>query len=409
MTGKYDSDFAKLTAKAGWFHMNQKIAQDWHVNPEYNDLSGNNPAQLDLFTGPNGTGTQLTAAGQRGFNNNWGNCCARQVDLSYTDDALYGQLDANIGKFDVDGSLRVDSIRATGTGFAGVTGPTITVADNLGSANLPSLVAGGAQEVLNYRVHYTSYSFGGLFAFDDNTSLFARISRGGRFNADRRTLGGNFNGDGSLNAQGRTTAVNFVTQQEVGVKRRGGAFGGNYTAELTAFRAQLTDNNYDFTRINNPPPNNNPIISNKYHSYGLEFTGSVHYGHFSVYSTATLISSKIVESSGVKINKVPHALASFTYVISPTYDLGIASVGLTLDGQTSTWSDDGNTVRIPGQSYLNGFLKVRPYKGLELGINANNLFNTLGYRGSGSVGVGNIFGNSAVLGRTFTGSINYRF
>ena len=318
--------------------------------------------------------------------------------------------------------MRFDSVKASGWALGGVTGPNVTVSDNLGSATLPSLVAGGAQENIDARTNYTSWSFGGLYALDSDTSFFIRVSRGGRFNADRQILGGNYNADGSLTAQGAATAVNFVTQQEVGVKRRGGVFGVRYTAELTGFRAQLTDNNYDFTRIQY---GENPVIANVYHSAGVEFTGSVRYGRFNLYTDLTLLSAGIVESGGVSLPKgaSPHALPGVTYLISPSYDAGFGEVGLTIDGQSSTYTNDttpGSTwYKIPGQTYVNGFIKFRPYHGLEAAINANNLLNTLGYRGSGSVGqpsggagylaTSGIFANSAVLGRTITASVSYKF
>ncbi len=237
MSGKFDLYTGKVTAKAGWFHMTQRIAENWHVNPEFNDISGHNPAQLDLFAGPNGTGQQLTAAGQAGFNNNWGSCCARDYDLSYTDDAPYFSLDYVLGRFDLDGGVRIDSVKASGWALGGAAGPNVTVSDNLGTATLPSLVVGGPQENLNYRVTYTSYSFGLLYALDNNTSFFGRISRGGRFNGDREILGGNFNADGSLSPSGQATAVNYVTQQEVGVKRRGEFYNADYTVEPGLFNA----------------------------------------------------------------------------------------------------------------------------------------------------------------------------
>ena len=145
------------------------------------------------------TGAQITAAGQAGFNNNWGSCCARAYDLAYTDDAPYFQLQASAFGLDLDASLREDSVKASGWALGGVTGPNTLVADNLGSATLPSLVAGGQQENLDYRVNYTSYSFGALYNINSSTNVFARISRGGRFNADREIRGGNFNADGTLN------------------------------------------------------------------------------------------------------------------------------------------------------------------------------------------------------------------
>jgi outer membrane receptor protein involved in Fe transport len=405
LTGKTELGAGKLTAKAGWFHMRQSVVQDWHVNRQYNELTGDNPAQLDLFSGPNGTGAQLTAAGQAGFNDNWGSCCSRSYDLSYVDDAGYLALDYLIGQFDIDASLRQDHMKASGWAKGGVAGPDVTVSDNLGSATLPSLVANGPMEVLNYAKSYTSYSVGLLYSLNTDTSFFARVSRGGRFNADRQILGGNFNADGTLNAQGATTAVNFIDQQEAGLKRKGAIGDVVYNLEATYFRAQLTDNNYDFTRITQGL---NPVISNVYHSDGLEMSGNLRWGNFSLYSDATTVNAKIVATG-----KVPHATPKLTFLISPTWDAGGYALGASINGQTATWVDDANTYKVVGQTYVNGFVKFRPYKGLELAINANNIFNTLGYRGSGSLlplsANQGVFENSAVLGRTVTASIRYRF
>jgi outer membrane receptor protein involved in Fe transport len=405
LTGRAEIGGGKLTAKAGWFHMRQSVVQDWHINRQYNELTGDNPAQLDLFSGSNGAGAQLTAAGQAGFNDNWGSCCSRSYDLSYIDDAGYLALDYLVGQFDIDASLRQDSMKASGWARGGVAGPDVTVSDNLGSATLPSLVANGPMEVLDYSKTYTSYSVGMLYSLNPDTSLFARVSRGGRFNADRQILGGNFNADGTLNAQGATTAVNFIDQQEAGVKRKGAIGDVVYNIEATYFRAQLTDNNYDFTRIT---LGLNPVISNVYHSDGLEISGNLRWGDFSLYSDATAVNAKIVATG-----KIPHATPNLTFLISPTWDAGGYALGASINGQTSTWVDDANTYKVVGQTYVNGFVKFRPYKGLELAINANNIFNTLGYRGSGSLlpisANQGVFQNSAVLGRTVTASIRYKF
>ena len=54
-----------------------------------------------------------------------------------------------------------------------------------------------------------------------------------------------------------------------------------------------------------------------------------------------------------------------------------------------------------------------PLDNLELGLNVNNLFNTLGYRAGGSLtslsATSGIFSNSAVTGRTMTASVRYSF
>ncbi|MFS0772515.1 TonB-dependent receptor domain-containing protein [Sphingomonas sp. 1P08PE] len=412
LTKKFDVGAGTVRAVAGWFHMSQNIQQDWHVNRQYSELNGENAAPLDLFST---TGTQLTAAGQAGFNDNWGTCCQRTVDLTYTDDAPFLSLNYSGGGLELDASVRYDTVKGEGTARGGATGPNFRVSDALGSALLPSLVPSATIENIDYRDDYFSWSFGALYAFSNQTSAFARVSRGGRFNADRLVLSGNFNADGSQTQNGRNVAINYLNQQEVGLKQRGDLLGGSYTAELTGFRSTLTENNYDFTRINNPAPNNDPNISNSYRSYGLEFTGRFNLGAFRLAADATFIKSKITDSAtAALVGNRPGGQPEFLFSVSPSYDAGIVAAGVSVTGQTSTPLDDFNLYTAKGSTFVSGFLKVRPVDRVELGLNVNNLFDKLGFRGGGSLNpilssTSAVFNNTALYGRTVTGSIRYRF
>ena len=83
LSDKFNLDGAgTLTARGGVFYMNQHIGLDWHTNKTYSELSGHNGAMLNVV---DAAGNLLTANGIAGFNNNWGSCCARAYDLSYTD------------------------------------------------------------------------------------------------------------------------------------------------------------------------------------------------------------------------------------------------------------------------------------------------------------------------------------
>jgi outer membrane receptor protein involved in Fe transport len=116
--------------------------------------------------------------------------------------------------------------------------------------------------------------------------------------------------------------------------------------------------------------------------------------------------------------KAAYAMPKWTFLFSPSYDAGVAAVGLSVSGQSDFYLGDQIT-RAPGSTFVNGYIKVRPIKALEVGLNVNNLFNTLGYRanngsintrGAGGLGANQaIFDNSAMLGRTMTASIRYRF
>ena len=413
VNGKFDAgDKIKIDVKGGLFYMRQNISMDWRISNYTQALEANSDnAPLDIFSGPNGTGTQLSANGLTGYNNQWGGCCGgRQYDLTYTDTAPYLNVGAQFGGLDLDASVRFDSVKAAGNTFAPVaTGQTVPVTDGLGTANIPTLQTSTAvNEVLNYTKRYTSWSFGALYAIDDSTSVFVRASRGGRFNADRLTYSGNFNADGSLTRTGDAISVNFLTQQELGIKHRGHIGGGSYNVEATYFRSQLSENNYDFTLLSRNPPQN-PNISNNYKSSGLEVTYSANFGGFHLTGFATYTEPKLLNT-----NTVPKSTPKFAYLIAPSYDAGVFAVGFSVNGQSAIWTDDANTVQLGSSAFVNGFVSVRPYKGLELGLNVNNLFNKIGYPGGANVqqrlsATSAVLDSSAVYGRTVQASVRYKF
>lgn len=416
-SGKYEVPYGRLNAQVGWFHMHQTIDQDWHVNPTYSEASGDNPAPLDLFSGADGTGAQLTAAGQAGFNNNWGDNGSRNYELGYTDDAPYLSLDYAAGPLDLSASLRVDIVGASGEAQQGVPGPNVLATDALGSALLPSVVANSTPEKIDYTVAYPSYSFGALYSLTRNSSVFGRISEGGRANADRLILSGYFNPNGEPNTVGKTRLTNIVDQQEIGYKAQGGFYGSKFNFEATYFFAQTSDSNYDLV--------SQTEYDNVYHSNGLEVDGGIHYGIFSLYADGTYTHARISKDAiGDTTGNTPLATPTFEFLLSPTIEYKIMALGFTIDGQTSTYADNTDQLEIEGQTYVNAFLKLQLYRGLDFSVNANNLFDTLGYRGrsdGGEVtpgqvtsvgaagGYDGVFTGSAVLGRTITASLAYRF
>jgi outer membrane receptor protein involved in Fe transport len=449
-SAKFDFDGVKVTAFAGWFHMRQTIAMDWHVNQTFSDAAANG-AMLDLFSS---SGAQLTANGQAGFNNNWGAGATDNYAFNFTDDAPYLDLGFNFGKLDLDGSFRWNSVHADGYSDGAVQGPTYAVSDALGTANLSSTVSTGVAgpasmawapgaapgsaptlscsatgvscangDLVNYTKAYTSWSFGALYSLAQNTTVYARISRGGRFNADRQTVNANrFNADGSLNTLGNGDAINFVTQQELGLKSRGRAAGGQYDLSATLFRAQLDEHNYNLTA----PAGSNPFTDAVFHSYGLELDAGYHIGHFTIQAIATYTHSVYAADGG----DAPLNLTGFQsprspkiqYVISPSYDFGIARLGFSIDGQDGTWNYNVyeptsttpgyiNAVKLTATTFINAFASIHPAKNLELGVNMTNVFNTLGFRSAdnGFTPGSNVLSTAVGLGRTTTASLQYKF
>ncbi|MFC0588804.1 TonB-dependent receptor [Novosphingobium aquiterrae] len=429
LSGKFDMAGGKLTARAGLFYMNQKIAMDWHVNPALGEISGNNPARLDLYTA---AGAKLTVDGISGYNNNWGDCCARSYDYSYSDTAPYAALDLDTDHFGIDASVRFDNVKASGTGINNtlmsdtngdgiydttasgpvfntpvtttnaVTGGTVVV-------NIPTIGLGGTQEVFDYSRHYTSWSIGGLYKVSPNTSLFVRASRGGRFNGDRQTFSQKFKTDGSLAPAGVSPSVDFVNQYEAGIKTRGDLAGGRFSAELTLLKGNFKQSTFELSATKCGGAAGGCIIDAKYKSYGAEFYGTYQNGGLSLVANATFSKATRAASGSNTYSRSPN-IPDFIYTVSANYDFGdLASFGVNASGQTNTLGDDGYVY--PGSTTFGAVLRVRPIENLELGVQAYNLFNKYDLRGAGNVAdaAAGVIGSGVTIGRTFTASVRYSF
>jgi len=196
----------------------------------------------------------------------------------------------------------------------------------------------------------------------------------------------------------------------VGVKHNGRVAGGRFHAEAAFFRAQVKESNYDFTA---PSRNANPFTDTVYHASGVEASADLRLGAFSLNGYVVYTDAKDAISG-----KPAFAMPKWTFLFSPSYDIGKAAVGASISGQSNFYLGDQTTIA-PGSTFVNAFVKVRPIANVEVGLNANNLLNTLGYRANnGSIntkGAGGltasqaIFDNSAMLGRTLTASVKYRF
>jgi outer membrane receptor protein involved in Fe transport len=408
VSGKFDTQLGRVTARAGYFYMDQNIAMDWHVNKSLREVSGNNPAQLDLF---DAAGNKLTQDGISGYNNNWGDCCARDYDLSYTNTAPYIALDLDGEKFGLDGSVRFETVEAAGYAIAG--GREFLINSN--GVQIAAITANGNRETLDYSRSYTSWSFGGLYKLNTDTSLFARTSKGGRFNGDRQTVSGKINADGSLNQAGRTASVDFVNQSELGVKNRGDLFDGRYTLEVTLLKGDFKQSTYELTATRCPGGAGGCVIDARYESSGAEFYATYRRGPLSLIGNATYSDATRagVDGSGkpTPFTRAP-GIADLSYTLSANYDIGErASLGISTTGQTAAIDDAGR--EYPGAAIFNAVAKVTLVENLELSLQAYNLFDTFDLRGNGGVAdtsvKPNVISGNPALGRTVTAAIRYTF
>ncbi len=416
LSGKFDVGAGRLTTRVGWFFMDQKIAMDWHVNKSTREVSGNNPSQLDLY---DAAGNKLTANGISGFNNNWGACCSRDYDLSYTDNAPYVALDLDTDKFGIDASVRRENVRASGTTIQSTGTEFNTVVDGV---NIPTMLANGPQERLNYSRSYNSWSVGALFKATSNTSIFVRGSRGGRFNSDRQTVSGKIRADGQLCTQadvgtgpcttdGVSPSVDIVNQYELGIKNRGSLFGGSYTAELTLLKGDFKQSTFELSATKCPGGAGGCIIDAKYKSTGAEFYGTYAHGPFSFVANATFSRAR-KQGAGATNFVRSDGLPNLTYTVSSNYAFPRwVTVGLTATGQTNAL--DSNGFEYPGSVIFGANLTVTPIDRLDVGLQVYNLFDTFDLRGNGGISDSSVsptvIGGAPALGRTVTASVRFHF
>lgn len=422
VSGEFDTDAGTLTTLVGFFYMNQTIATNWKINRGYREIKGDNAASLDLFDGTGADANALSKAGIAGYNNNWGACCARDYDLSYVNTAPYVALELDDEMFNADVSIRIDSVAATGTNFGG--GQEFFVdpsGANMGSDHgdyqagmgyIVAMLADGDQEVLDYSVDYTSWTIGGLYKFDQDTSFFARISKGNRFNADRQTNGGNFNGDGSLTQKGDTAAVDEVNQLEAGVKYRGMFDEVDYSVEFTLLKGDFSQNTFeiDGTGQRCPGGAGTCVLSNEYESSGFELYGNLAWQTLTVIGTATYTDAKVKGSAATSFTEAER-IPKFQYSFAGNYEFNeYISGGLSWTGQTEimnagkTWD---------GVNTFSGFVRARPIENIVLGLDLYNLFDNIAFREGASIADDTpsrpIGTANPVVGRTIRASVTYEF
>jgi outer membrane receptor protein involved in Fe transport len=418
LSGKFDlSGGLKATLNAGWFYMSQKVAMDWHTNKTYTEVNGDNAAMLNLY---DASGNLLTANGIAGYGNNWGSCCARTYDYTFTDNAPYLSLNLDGGAWQVDGSVRQDFNHGEGSGQAS-TGHAYTASvvqkdpatGNVVTTAIPYYLPDGTAEVINYSKDTTSWSLGALYKPATNTSLFVRASRGSRFNADRMTFNGYFKSDGSLNSTSGAAAVaDYVNQYEVGVKNGGALGGGRYTAELTIYRSNFNITTYELSQTKCGGVATGCIVANKYKTMGAEFYGTYRLGGFNLIANLTYNSAEKMPS-GTSAYVRSDSIPDLSYTLAANYNLAEnASVGANVTGVTSTV--DNNGLEYPGATIVGANVKYSPLKNLQLGVNVQNLFNTMALMGPGNNVVSSTGGNaiinaSGLPGRTVMASAKFSF
>lgn len=426
LSDKWGAGRGNLSARAGLFYMQQNIAQDWHPNQQLQTLSGNNPINLDLIST---AGQLLSNNGVSGYNTNWGAGVDRNVDMQVADSAPYIDLTWDLDALQLEGSARKDFLHVTGWAESASAASTQIgylnggVFSTTGSLTTPlvaySTLDASTLEPLNYGFSYTSWSLGGLFQFNRDSSVFARASRGGKANTDRNTLSGYTNPDGSLTASGAQKTTDIVFQQEVGYKTRGSIGAGNFGLAATVFHNSFGVSNFDLTA----GPAGTYYV-NTYSAKGLEFEGNLGLGGFSLVAQLTYTDAKVDSNKqgpdpahlvDLGSGYLPGGTPKLTYLLAPTYKWLALSGGIVLQAQSKENIGGSNPYYSPAQRFVDAFVSYDLSDNMSLGLHVNNLFNTIGIAGSGSSqGIVTVNGQqlvsaSAEFGRATTLDFTVRF
>lgn len=412
LSRSFDLGGTKVNTKAGYYRSRQDIVQVWQISERLMEI-GKNGAIIDV---KDGAGAMLTTSGLTGYNNQWGGCCARDVDAHYTTDAPYLSVSVETGPVDLEAGVRHDSVHASGR-YAGpkqVAGGFDVNRDGVitGAERNVFLVDTGNPSPINYKTSYDSYSLGANYRLNKDISMFARVSRGGRAIADRLLFSPFVNPvTGKLTTGLEAQAVATVKQQEVGVKLRGFKDWGNYALFATVFTATVDEFDYDQTRTVGPKLN---VVGTK--ANGMEIESALTFGNFTVnanltYTDLTVTKDLVGTALGNStVGKVPGGVPKLLYTIAPRYTFGPVSVGAVIVGQSFVWNDSFNTFKVEGRSIVNGFVNYALSENTTLSLNASNLFNRVASSsGIGGPSARNIVELRPETGRAISASIRHAF
>jgi outer membrane receptor protein involved in Fe transport len=393
----------------GFYKSRQEIDTSWLWTAHLLEVRGGGDAALVNVR--NAAGATVTDGGTVGYGATFfGNCCRRVYDLAYDTNAPFASLSFDFDKLTIDGSIRFDFGSAEGAVFGsdlggGRVGLTSRDIDGNGTISVPesqtSVVPLGQPGLVNYDYDYVSYSLGVNYRLADDLSIFGRYSRGGRANADRILFNSNNvrNSDGAL--LNNAVAVDFVDQAEVGLKYQSSGI----QLYATGFYATTEEENFEATTQR--------LFSRGYEAYGIELEGVYRVGGFSISGGATWTHAEITDDniSPANVGNRPRRQAEFIYQLAPRYETEQFTIGAQLIGTTDSYAQDNNDLVLPGFAQVNAFVAFRPLERVELSLNANNLFNTVGITEAeeGSIPGNGIVRARSINGRTVAAAVRFEF
>jgi len=392
---KLRKKLANVSVNAGYYKSTQQINMDWVFNSYLATLDGDGSQPLNITTG----GVSQSSNGLFAYGAPvWGNL-HRNYNVSYDISAPYAGIGIDINKnLNIDASMRYDMGRVRGNYAGNVQRSYDVNNDGVVAANEQSISAinYASAKPVNYNYEYLSYSVGINYLLSSSSAVFARYSSGATAQADRILFTPSIFADGS--AVGK---FNRIDQAELGLKykyNKGGLF-------LTGFYAHTDEaGEYEVTTQR--------IIQNSYRSFGAELEGVLNLTNYlDIRGNLTYTHARIV--AGIYEGNKPRRQADLIYSLTPTFNVKKFDMGASILGTTSSFSQDVNSLKLPAYVYVNPFVRYQVNKSWSAAINANNIFNSLGFTEAEDSAIidnqSNIARARSITGRTVSATISFNF
>lgn len=404
-----------LTTTGGVYNSKQTFDVDYLFGATVTDVRGGGDAALVNITRANGV--PATQAGFLAYTGTPGSSSfRRKYDVDFNVTAPYGSLNYMIGKLAIGGSIRYDMTKVEGSLFGadlggGRVGLISYDINNDGVISAPerstAVLPLDRPAPVNFKYEYLSYSTGVNYRVAEQLALFARYSRGGRGAADRILFTPIVSATSGRLVDDRA-GHDVVKQAEAGLKYRQGAL----TLNLTGFWAKTREINLQTVTL--PDGTLQPsVIARGYKAMGAEFEGAFRKGPFSISAGATYTHAEIESDAlnPVLEGNTPRHQPKFIFQATPQFETEQVTVGANFVGTTSSYSQDINQLKMPGYTVVNAFLQFRPTRGVQVALNASNLFNVLGLTevAQGTIPANGIVGVRAINGRTISSSLRFDF
>jgi outer membrane receptor protein involved in Fe transport len=369
---KITKAFGPAAVTLGYYKSKQAIDIDWNSWPFY--LQTVDGAGAQNLTVTSTTGATVVQNGLY-----FPGLLSWAWDLEYDTTAPYLNLAWDLERFNIDLSVRRDKVKARGQasriccgkGVFGTPQNTGIVVDLNNDGNIDFWEARGVAvannfaglDVVNYDADNTSFSLGGTWLINDNSSVFLRYSEGGRAVGDRLLqIANTLRPDGALTAT--TDGFDNVDQLEIGYKLKR----GNYALYLTAFDTTTEEINAEIT--------SGVTFVREYQAKGLEIEGRWEAANgFTVGGNITWTDAEISKdrNNAAVIGNTPRRQADLIYTITPAWRGERFSVGATLQGSTDYFVGDSNQLKQDPYTLIHLFGSYQFTDALSATLNVNNL------------------------------------